>query len=461
MSLTLYPPSITTWVSLTGKPVYDIRDYGAVCDGTTNDAAAFHAAIAAVIATGLGGTVFIPPGTTRIATTSPAFSLDANDQGHIIFEGSGSDSRLLVDTSIGQLLNIGNATMITLRDFAVIGKSAAGVSAAGYEFTGAGIQFSSTIKVRIERMIFAGLATSGAGQYDGIVLGYTSNLSISDSLFGGCTAPSTANVTANASAGLTVERTQFYDYVQLDGVYYSKSAVTATNRDWIRILAPTAITTANQLIGSVVRDCGFDEHNTGYCIRALGTAKHNLTLDNLGLNSGIGGTGNALLADTFRKVTVRDCWVGYNAGTWTGMTFDDVTAVDIDNLEFDNGATDIILLGTTSRAKIRNCTDVAITNTAGAFIDADQAMPATASAAALAPKGKLTHVTGAVTITSIVTTNLKPGDKITFIFDSTPTVTHGNNIILAGAANFVATANDSLTLDFDGTNLIQSGSSVN
>ena len=108
---------------------------------------------------------------------------------------------------------------------------------------------------------------------------------------------------------------------------------------------------------------------------------------------------------------------------------------------------------------MRRCQDVTITNTAGAFIDADQAMPATASAAALAPLGKRTHVTGTDAITSITTTNLKAGDELTLIFDSTATLTDGNNIKAAG--NLSATADDTWTGVYDGTNVYEVGRSVN
>lgn len=85
-----------------------------------------------------------------------------------------------------------------------------------------------------------------------------------------------------------------------------------------------------------------------------------------------------------------------------------------------------------------------------------------ASAAALpAPTGRVFHVTGTTTITSITSTNFQSGTVITMIFDASLTVTHGGNIILAGAANFSATANDTLTMAYDGTNWYEVCRSVN
>lgn len=54
---------------------------------------------------------------------------------------------------------------------------------------------------------------------------------------------------------------------------------------------------------------------------------------------------------------------------------------------------------------------------------------------------------------------LPAGRRITLVFSGTPTVTDGGNLKLAG--NFVATADDSLSLVSDGTNWIETGRSVN
>jgi hypothetical protein len=85
---------------------------------------------------------------------------------------------------------------------------------------------------------------------------------------------------------------------------------------------------------------------------------------------------------------------------------------------------------------------------------------AVASATALpAPTGSLFHVTGTTTITSITATNLGSGVCFTMIFDGVLTVTDGSNLVLAG--NFVTTADDTLTVCFDGTNFYETARSVN
>lgn len=83
-----------------------------------------------------------------------------------------------------------------------------------------------------------------------------------------------------------------------------------------------------------------------------------------------------------------------------------------------------------------------------------------ASATALPlPTGRVFHVTGTTTITSITSTNFQSGAVITLIFDGALTFTDGSNLKLAG--NFVTTADDTITLTYDGTNWYEICRSVN
>src|SRR3990167_8559322 len=70
--------------------------------------------------------------------------------------------------------------------------------------------------------------------------------------------------------------------------------------------------------------------------------------------------------------------------------------------------------------------------------------------------GNMFDITGITTITTIASTNWQAGSIIVLQFDGSLTVSHnvagtGASILLAGAANFSATANDVLQLIYDGT----------
>lgn len=85
---------------------------------------------------------------------------------------------------------------------------------------------------------------------------------------------------------------------------------------------------------------------------------------------------------------------------------------------------------------------------------------AVASATALPlPTGRVFHVTGTTNVTSITSTNFEDGVCITIIFDGILTFTDGNNLRLAG--NFVTTADDTISLCYDGTNWFETGRAIN
>lgn len=88
---------------------------------------------------------------------------------------------------------------------------------------------------------------------------------------------------------------------------------------------------------------------------------------------------------------------------------------------------------------------------------------AVASATALpVPTGRVFHVTGTTNVTSITSTNFQSGACITMIFDGVLTFTDGNNIVLNTAAgNFTTSADDTLSLCYDGTNWYETSRSAN
>lgn len=82
-----------------------------------------------------------------------------------------------------------------------------------------------------------------------------------------------------------------------------------------------------------------------------------------------------------------------------------------------------------------------------------------ASASAIVPTGNVFHVTGTTNITSITATNVPAGSKLTLIFDGILTFTDGNNLKLAG--DFTTSADDTITLVYDGTNFYEVARSAN
>jgi len=87
----------------------------------------------------------------------------------------------------------------------------------------------------------------------------------------------------------------------------------------------------------------------------------------------------------------------------------------------------------------------------GASVASETALPV--------PTGRVFHITGTTTVTSITSTNFQSGVCITLIFDGALTFTDGSNLKLAG--DFVTTADDTWSGCFDGTNWYETDRSVN
>jgi parallel beta-helix repeat protein len=81
-------PAPTSTVNANGGHVFDVKTYGAVGDGSTDDTAAIQSAITAASAT--GGTVFFPPGVFVLPSLLTCKSLN-----NVSFQGSGKSTTIL------------------------------------------------------------------------------------------------------------------------------------------------------------------------------------------------------------------------------------------------------------------------------------------------------------------------------------------------------------------------------
>jgi hypothetical protein len=92
-SADLTVPSLSAY--LANNAVFNVKDYGAIGDGSINDAPAIQAAIGAAQASVSGGRIYFPPGiyftgTTTISITSVGIVLEMADSGsYIKYAGTG------------------------------------------------------------------------------------------------------------------------------------------------------------------------------------------------------------------------------------------------------------------------------------------------------------------------------------------------------------------------------------
>ena len=133
-------PSSTTflrgdgaWATVAGGTVqtrvYDVRDYGAVGDGSHDDTSAIQAAIDATAgsSTPVGGVVFLPPGVYKITS---ALSLGTNTRHNVTIQGSGAGGTFTATDSVTVIkqtsttangITTGGTQWFSLRDIMVQG----------------------------------------------------------------------------------------------------------------------------------------------------------------------------------------------------------------------------------------------------------------------------------------------------------------------------------------------------
>ena len=92
--------AVTTTVQAKLRQTVSVQDFGAVGDGVNDDTAAIQAAINALSAAGVGGTVLLPAGAYKITEnlniTWPN-STDQNAPGRITIRGEGADLSYIYD----------------------------------------------------------------------------------------------------------------------------------------------------------------------------------------------------------------------------------------------------------------------------------------------------------------------------------------------------------------------------
>jgi len=121
--------------------------------------------------------------------------------------------------------------------------------------------------------------------------------------------------------------------------------------------------------------------------------------------------------------------------------------------------------GTTERARFTSLGHLTLVNR---MQTAKGANVASANDLTLGNDGNVFHITGTTQINAITTTNWQAGSEIILIFDASVTVKNNTSgggstavMLLQGAADFSATANDVLKLIFDGTSWYEVSRSVN
>ena len=268
LGLCLLLPCLTQAAPATETQELNVRDFGAVGDGVTNDGPAFQAALDA-LATAGGGTLFVPAG--QYAITTPVSKNFAGLASSITIKGVESLTPVSPPSAPGSELAEGldlltevyprtgipeNAFSISglqtlfVRDIAFVGTEGVLTDAANTLF------LSDIEKAQIKHSEFYGLASIFGGS---IVTSQRSDLEITQCKFLGSTATSGAYAPVVQNVewyGITVSDSVFLDYGTR--TLFSKTFLSAPI-SWVSLGNAAAVTNHSPRREAVFRNIFLDE----------------------------------------------------------------------------------------------------------------------------------------------------------------------------------------------------------
>lgn len=372
--------------------IFYAKAFGVVADGSTNDSTALQAAITAAAV--LGGTVILPPGTIKIFTTTIVVPVNVSviGQGPLVTEIYYTGSAVAVQG--GDTAAAADTSTITkgrFADFSITGNGLSIAGSIGLALTNCRNAVVSNIWCRL---VETGFSLAGTVGY--CVLNEFYSIITSSVKFGLVLNGTSSTRGCNANAFFAPK-------------LYGDATATAGGRG-IRVVYGDT----NQFFAPRAESFAL-----GYSVETLSNYGHN-----------------------FWGPRAESCTVDFTlaANTTKNVIFAPSATIT------DSGLTN------------------AVYNISGNISHLQQAQGSNVTAAnnlALGTTGNYFQVDGATQVNLLSSTNWQGGSVITLKFNSNPTVKHNQGVsgafkpvLLAGAADFVASANDTLTLRYDGTDAV-------
>jgi len=516
----------SNWLNAVDSTVFDdvfnVKNYGAIGNGTTDDTTAIQDAIDAAEANG-GGLVLLPPGTYLVSDT-----LIVDNHGVRII-GSG-----MWNTTIKRTTDYGDTLFFsgneTTGDVVVgVGVEELGFLSTGLTTSGAHVRFNGAARVNVVSIYFRdgfiGIQADGlmAASISNIYLVFSQLYGGSSSgrrymQFGAATAfphPSSGDVFISDFNVRSTTSANVIEYGininAADGLWFSNGHVGNTVTANIRIAGPTT-----DILNLIWFDTVFSDEGTGsglifdsYAGLGFRTVQFSnclfkssgspvayadngiviasgCTMDGLYMNNCViteyGGTGVSIQSTTARNMVFSNCIVrgngrnavdtypGYNLlagvknvsiiGGIAGQSHaSSAVGTQSYGIQFSTGHENIIVSGVNLTGNTLGSVNGG-TTVVGVL---DNCL--TQESTTIASATTLTIPTGGDVFTISGTTNIeqipasRAGRRITLIFQGVLTVVDGSNLKIAG--NFTTTADDCLTLVSDGTNWIETSRSAN
>jgi len=502
--------------------VYNVKIYGAVGDGTTDDTDAIQDAINAAGAAG-GGVVFLPPGTYLVSDT-----LEFYFPG-VFLRGAGMwNTKLTRSTDYGDTIIFGGGQAGTGTLLSNTGISDLTIISTGLTTSGAHIRYSGVTRHQLKGIYlnngFIGIRA------DALTAAYFSDLYIVfTDIYGGSATGrrymqfgsaysyshsssgdvfiTNFNIRGNTSGQVT----EFGINIEgADGIWFENGHVGNSTSANIRIGGPTVDAINLIFFSNVMTDegtgfglllestatlafrtikfanClfksgGIPAWGTVGIVVAAGCEVSGLSFDNCTVTE-YGRSGVSLLSTDSELITFSNCTIRGNgrntADTYPGYSIaNDVSSVVISGgssgsgykpgeaasqsygIQFGTGHSNIVvsgvdLTGNTLGSVLGGSSSVSVLDSC---LTQDSATVASASTITLPIIGDLVIVSGTTTINNIQVS--RSGRRVTLMFEDALTVADGGNLKLAGS--FSTSADDTLTLIYDGAFWVEVARSVN
>lgn len=346
---------------------FNLKNYGAVSDGVTDDTNALLAALTAVRLAG-NGIIEFPEGTTLISAGDINFNF-LDYEGQLIIRGSGSNSVLKVAGATTNKILISNIKSVIIENLTVIGTpTPTAWSMLNYCF-----RFTQVDLVVIRNNIFAGVrCTATLPNIAGVISCEECNLVLRDNIFGGCGTNLTNNVSNLNWKSIVSENNLFVDYIDVNDVHYELGGDVVNT--WIN--AVNVVNGFNSKVFKVRNNMCDEGATTTFYMYGGGT----LDIDGLYCNQGIS---QAILQQSgATKLKISNAIIKTTGDTgvnreWLGA--DNVASIELDNVVCGNNSRHIYLSAAVGKIKIRDCNlnveatyPTGIRNTANAIVDYNQ-----------------------------------------------------------------------------------------
>lgn len=302
----------------------NVVDYGAIPNDELDDTQAINDAYSFLKEKG-GGTIHFPGGRLKVSNTIRL--IPPRYGGQVAFKGN-TGSIIEVSAGDNMIFYAGNLNILTFEDLTFVGKN---VPESSPEFYDASyLIFALYInQTNIIRCRFYGLAVKSPNSL--IYFGNT-DAKIVDSQFDGSLGqyPDGAVIRAENTIGLTVSRTSFIDYANLDGEYLSKTPGYVGS--WIAVNGELPFSGIGKR-RIVIEDSKFDE-GAATAIKVENVPW--VTIAGVTVNVNGASPGKGVYLKNVEYAKIEQSWFGFAAQPRPALDLTNVKSLEATSLKFGN-----------------------------------------------------------------------------------------------------------------------------